>query len=161
MKWRFDDGGRYEALRKRCAGDCVARSVAIATEIPYGIIHQWIHDLGVKERIRKGHRSHPDRGVNKVVYRQLLRSLGWQWQPTMGIGTGCRVHLREHELPPGRLVVEVSRHMCAVVDGIIHDTYDPSRGGTRCVYGYWHKGNEECLAVTSVTQNSFIAHLSD
>jgi hypothetical protein len=20
---------------------------------------------------------------------------------------------------------------------VIHDTYDPSRGGNRCVYGYW------------------------
>ena len=22
-------------------------------------------------------------------------------------------------------------------DGVVHDTYDPSRDGTRCVYGYW------------------------
>jgi hypothetical protein len=26
-----------------------------------------------------------------------------------------------------------------VIDGVIHDTFDPSRGGTRCVYGYWIK----------------------
>ena len=24
-----------------------------------------------------------------------------------------------------------------MIDGVIHDTYDPTRGGTRCVYGYW------------------------
>jgi hypothetical protein len=28
----------------------------------------------------------------------------------------------------------------AVIDGIIHDTYDPSRNGTRCVYAYFTKG---------------------
>jgi hypothetical protein len=39
--------------------------------------------------------------------------------------------------PPGRLVVRLSKHVAAVVDGVLHDTYDCSRGGTRCVYGYW------------------------
>jgi hypothetical protein len=27
----------------------------------------------------------------------------------------------------------------AVIDGVIHDTYDPSRDGKRCVYGYFTK----------------------
>ncbi len=29
------------------------------------------------------------------------------------------------------------RHYTAVIDGVINDTHDPSREGTRCVYGYW------------------------
>jgi hypothetical protein len=58
----------------------------------------------------------------------------------MGIGTGCTVHLRDGELPSGRLVVSVSRHEVAVIDGVMHDTHDPSRDGTRCVYGYWKEG---------------------
>ena len=37
----------------------------------------------------------------------------------------------------GRLVVSLSRHWTAVIDGVIFDTHDPSRRGTRCVYGYW------------------------
>jgi hypothetical protein len=24
-----------------------------------------------------------------------------------------------------------------VIDGVLHDTHDCTRGGTRCVYGYW------------------------
>ncbi|MGA2164193.1 MAG: hypothetical protein ABSH36_06960, partial [Solirubrobacteraceae bacterium] len=55
----------------------------------------------------------------------------------MKIGHGCTVHLHAEELPSGRLIVRLSRHMCAVIDGVIHDTHDPSRQGTRCVYGYW------------------------
>jgi hypothetical protein len=55
----------------------------------------------------------------------------------MSIGSGCQVHLRADELPSGRLIVSVSRHVVAVIDGIIHDNHDCSRGGTRCVYGYW------------------------
>lgn len=27
----------------------------------------------------------------------------------------------------------------AVVDGVVRDTHDPSRDGTRCVYGYWRE----------------------
>jgi hypothetical protein len=58
----------------------------------------------------------------------------------MFIGQGCKVHLRADELPKGRLVVALSKHIVAVIDGVIHDTDDPSRGGTRCVYGYFQNG---------------------
>jgi hypothetical protein len=57
----------------------------------------------------------------------------------MKIGSGCQTHLREGELPMGRLIVKTSKHLVAVINGIIHDTADPSREGTRCVYGYWSK----------------------
>ena len=46
------------------------------------------------------------------------------------LGRGCTVHLRAEELPAGRLVVSLSKHVTAVVNGVIRDTYDPSRGGT-------------------------------
>ena len=68
-----------------------------------------------------------------------MTAQGWVYVPTMAIGSGCRVHLRADELPQGRLVVQVSKHYTAVVDGVIHDTYACSRDGTRCVYGYWVK----------------------
>lgn len=55
----------------------------------------------------------------------------------MQIGSGCQVHLREDELPSGRLIVKVSKHLTAVINGVIHNSHDPSRDGTRCVYGYW------------------------
>jgi len=55
----------------------------------------------------------------------------------MKIGSGYKVHLAEGELPMGRLVVHVSKHSVAVIDGVLHDTHDPTRGESRCVYGYW------------------------
>jgi hypothetical protein len=61
----------------------------------------------------------------------------------MGIGTGCSVHLRANELPPGRLIVSVSKHLVGVIDGVIHDTHDCSRAGDRCVYGYFRDGDTE------------------
>ena len=58
----------------------------------------------------------------------------------MRIGSGCKVHLRADELPAGRLIdVRVARHLAAVIDGVIYDNHDCSRGGTRCVYGYYRR----------------------
>jgi hypothetical protein len=74
----------------------------------------------------------------------------------MKIGSGCRVHLRERELPSGRLIVSVSRHMVAVIDGVIHDTHDPSRGGTRCVYGYWREAEPPSPASGGGLKNFFL-----
>ena len=74
-------------------------------------------------------------GVRRIIYEPYLRWLGWAWTPTMAIGSGCRVHLRAEELPPGRLIVSVSRHLVAVIHCVIDDTHDCSRNGSRCVYG--------------------------
>ena len=68
-----------------------------------------------------------------------MNQLGWIWHPTMSIGQGCKVHLKENELPKGRLVVSVSHHETAVIDGVLHDTYDCTREESRCVYGYYTK----------------------
>jgi imidazolonepropionase-like amidohydrolase len=128
-----DDGGRADAGYRGRAGDCVVRAVAIATGLPYQEVYD---DLAAIHYTRTGTRSARE-GTYPDDTRAYLASLGWEWTPTMGIGTGCTVHLREDELPAGRIIARLSRHTTAVIDGTIHDTYDPSRDGTRCVYGYW------------------------
>jgi hypothetical protein len=141
MSFHFDDGGRNAAGYKGKTGDCVVRSIAIATELPYQQIYDNVNKLAQRERTgkRKRGKSNARTGVYKGTMKKLLESLGWQWTPTMEIGSGCKVHLRGDELPSGRLIVSVSGHLTAVIDGVIHDTHDPSRRGTRCVYGYWQK----------------------
>jgi hypothetical protein len=39
----------------------------------------------------------------------------------MAIGSGCKVHLADDKLPPGRRAVLVRKRYTAVVDGVIHD----------------------------------------
>jgi hypothetical protein len=138
--WVFDDGGRASAGFKGSAGDCVARAVAIASERPYGEIYASLSAIEggrIKRGKQRAASARNGIGVRREAYKRFMRELGFQWVPTMQIGSGCKVHLRADELPDGRLVVHTSRHSTAVIDGVIHDTYDPSRGGTRCVYGYW------------------------
>jgi hypothetical protein len=136
----FNDGGRGAAGYQGATGDCVVRAVAIATEADYQAVYDAMNALAENERPRNGRkRSNARTGVAKPTIKRYMESLGWKWTPTMGIGTGCKVHLRADELPSGRLVVYVSKHLVAVVDGVINDNYDCSRDGTRCVYGYWRK----------------------
>jgi hypothetical protein len=137
------DGGRKAAGYRGSAGDCVTRAIAIVTSKPYQEVYDALSVLVRSHRQRTGKRlksSSARNGVPKAVYHKYLLSLGFTWTPTMRIGSGCQVHLRREELPNGRLVVRLSGHMVAVIDGVIHDTDDPSRGGRRCVYGYFSKG---------------------
>lgn len=163
----FDDGGRAAAGFKGSTGDCVARSIAIATGLPYQQVYDDLNACGASERTgkRKRGKSNARTGVYKPAIRKYLASLGWTWVPTMQIGSGCTVHLVAHELPVGRIIVSVSRHLTTMIDGVIHDTHDPRRDThctepyrepmpngfwthdkvsmhhveRRCVYGYWLK----------------------
>jgi len=141
MRWVFDDGGRAAAGYRGSTGDCATRAIAIATGRPYADVYAELAEVSSGERPSKGRRnkSHPRTGMHQVTVRAYLEARGWEWIATMGVGTGCRVHLREDELPGGRLIVRVSRHYTAVIDGVIRDRFDPSRRGTRCVYGYYRR----------------------
>ncbi len=142
MQFLKDDGGRSEAGYKGDAGDCVCRAIAIATGKPYAEIYAALAESTGDERQTKRSRTKGRTARNGIHtkrkwFHEYMTGLGFVWVATMAIGTGCKVHLRDGELPDGRLVVSVSKHMVAVIDGVIHDTFDPSRYGTRCVYGYY------------------------
>jgi hypothetical protein len=139
MKWVYDDGGRWEAgYRPRHVGDCVCRAISIATEKPYREVYEALRAANgaIKRPSSLSRRSRgfsPDRGSPDQVYRPYLASLGWAWVPI----EGRKVRLSAGELPNGRLIVEVSKHLVAVIDNVIHDTNDCSAHGRRFVRGYF------------------------
>lgn len=145
QRYVFNDGGRQDAGFHGHTGDCVTRSIAIVTGKPYKEVYDALNTLSESERTgkRKKKKSNSRTGVYRTTYEKYLKSLGYQWIPTMQIGQGCKTHLRADELPKGRLVVRVSKHVTAMIDGVINDTWDCSREGTRCVYGYFIKNNLE------------------
>jgi len=157
MRFQYDDGGRAVAGYKGSTGDCVVRAIAIAAHKSYREVYDALHAALKTDRksVKRG-RTSPRDGVPRKVYEPYLLSLGFKWVPTMKIGSGCKVHLLKEELPAGRLVVAVSKHLTCVIDGVIHDTYNPQRGKVaymkagpdghtvvdhvspeRCVYGYY------------------------
>ena len=171
MQFVFDDGGRSAAGFKGSTGDCVTRTIAIASGRPYAEVYAALaKGTGTQRAGKRGKRAATAReGINttRKWFKDYMLSLGFVWTPTMLIGSGCKVHLEKGELPNGRLVVHVSRHCTAVIDNVIHDTYNPQRDksysfepdygqalkpnqgrnengiwteiGGRCVYGYWMK----------------------
>jgi hypothetical protein len=140
--WTYDDGGRAAAgFKGKKVGDCVCRAIAIATGKPYREVYDELSAIGWHAG-KFGYWRDADglvipHEVAQWLEREYLAGLGWQWFPTMAIGSGCKVHLRADELPGGRIIARVTGHLVAVIDGVIRDTADCSRGGTRCVYGYW------------------------
>jgi hypothetical protein len=142
-----NDGGRAAAGFKPSGGDCVTRSIAIITGRPYMEVYRDLADGGKAQR---GKKSSPRSGMltQRKWFKDYMIGQGFQWVATMRIGSGCRVHLNADEMPKGRLVASVSKHYTAMIDGVIHDTFDPSRDGERCVYGYWiYRKTEEDRAV--------------
>jgi hypothetical protein len=140
--YRYNDGGRH--ARTGSTRDCVTRSVAVAAQLPYEQVWKEIAAGNAAQRKTKGTAEisgveSADFGVftSRKWFKEYMRSLGFTWTPTMAVGQGCTVHLKDGELPMGRLAVKVSCHFTAVIDGVIQDVSDPSREGTRCVYGYW------------------------
>lgn len=145
INFNYNDGGRAAAGYKGNAGDCVCRSICIVTGLPYEQVYERLANgnatqrRGKREGKSKAGVKTAARGINtkRKWFEDYMKGLGFEWVPTMKIGEGCKVHLAADELPKGKLIVNVSKHFTAVIDGVLNDTYDCSRGGSRCVYGYY------------------------
>jgi hypothetical protein len=101
--------------------DCVARALAIVTQQPYREVQAALKALDpVNPRGRGG-------------FPKFLTARGFEFFPC----TAAVVHLSVDELPSGRIVVQIKEHLAAVIDGVLHDTYDCSRRDSVRVKGYW------------------------
>ena len=141
MEFIYNDGGRSKYF-KGTAGDCAVRAIAIATGIDYLEIYNQL-----KQLVGKSCRN----GTPKDAGKELLKRLGWKRVTTMKIGEGCKMHLTENEIPPGTIIVQLSKHLVCVKDKVVQDTYNSSikqyydqegnliTNDKRCVYGYWKK----------------------
>ena len=147
MEFNYNRGGytRGSGLNR---GDCVPRAITIATELPYQIVFDELQrrqtEWRIKSNSKKAYNKKPHRnkcymGTYKEAYKPYLEELGWTWVPKMFIGQGFKTYLRKEDLPPGRLIVKVRKHLTAVVDGVVNDTWDCSQDGNKGVYGYYYK----------------------
>ena len=149
MEFKYATGGREKYFKGTNVGDCVTRSIANAIGVDYKEIYDRLFVLTKTRRYSKRERHYkhesPRNGVfTRVAKKYIEQELGWVWVPCMGIGTGCQVHLDANELPKkGNYILNLSKHFTCIKDGVLYDTYDCSRDGTRCVYGYWRAPTKE------------------
>lgn len=138
MKFVYNDGGRAASGFTGTSGDCVCRAIAIAAGRDYQVVYDELNHETSMDTNASGKAS-ARTGIPRSTFAPYLDSLGFEWFPTMRVGSGTKVHLKADELPRGMIIVRLSKHLCAVEDGVILDTHDPSRDETRCVYGYWKR----------------------
>lgn len=160
LGFNYNDGGRSNYFKGENVGDCVCRAISIATGKDYKEVYDLLNETAKKERIgkRKNKISNARNGVFKVTYQKVLKSLGWEWHPTMTIGSGCTTHMRKEELPSGTIIVSLSRHLSCVIDGVVNDTYDCTRDGNRCVYGYFKKEEDNSVKRDFIAELNCILH---
>lgn len=133
MKFEFNDGGRSKYFKASNVGDCCVRAICNATNKDYKEVYDALKKLNEGVSCRNG--------TPKDVWKTYIeKELGWKKISCSGIGVKKKVHLNENELPKkGTYLVQVSKHLTCVKDGVLIDTYDCSRNGTRMVYCYWTK----------------------
>jgi hypothetical protein len=133
VRYVYDDGGRAAAGFNRRSGDCVCRAIAIATGKPYREVYDGLNALcalyGVGQRQR---RAYADSGIPDHITDLYLGGLQWHFVST------DKARLHRCDLPAGRLIVRVSKHLVALVDNVVHDTGEHWRGH-RPVHGYYHE----------------------
>ena len=151
-QFEYNDGGRLAAGFTGLRDDCVVRAIAIATGKPYrdvfnalqnGLRHQIeVERLGsLKYGIKGDYRptATPHEGLCGHVFGPYLRWLGWEYVVRPVVTNGKPLRLRSGALPPGHLIVLLSNHLVAVINGVIHDTHNSALRGMRPIYGYFIK----------------------
>jgi len=116
MRFVKNDGGRLRAGWKGLrASDCVPRAIAIATHAPYRETRAALDAL-CKE-MTGGLATTTNSGTPTPVSHSFLENRGWVLVLTKG------KYLKD--LPEiGKYVVCLSRHYVAVIDNVLHDTWD-------------------------------------
>lgn len=142
--FKYSDGGRSKSRRPRQSNDCTMVALAIACELPYDAVYDYLKEEGRK--CWSGFR-----------FGDWVKLLKWNEQDFFGYDLNWfALPAKKGELrvspdkfcemyPKGTYILRVSRHVIAVKDGVY---YDHTNWGHRCVYGAWkiEAVNKESLA---------------
>jgi hypothetical protein len=148
MPWVYNDAGyagRTTARGRQIHGNGVVRAIAIATGQRYMDVHIALYreqcefvNRSRSQRVQDKGASIEAAGVWPEVSKKYLLDHGWEWVPVMKVGSGVTVHLSYEEVPDLPLfIARVSRNLVTVIHGVAQDISDPSRAGTRALYGYF------------------------
>ncbi len=134
--WVYNSGG-YEKDKNQLPNCPYTRAISVATGMDYKdcymLINKYIEEEGYDELYIQNCRQE----IVKTVIKKILADLNIQNCWRSKFSQGCIIHLKKEELPLGTIIVQISKGLTTLIDGVIQDIYDPSRDGTRCVYSIW------------------------
>ena len=133
--FKYNDGGRAAAGYRSKGGDCVCRSIAIATGLPYQKVYDRLAEGNATQR--KSIHHTPSRSVKGGVstyaawFKRYMKELGFVWY------TAPTIKLDGGKVPMGRIICSLHEHVVAIIDGVMNDDKIHTKKGYRRVYGYW------------------------
>lgn len=131
QRFYWNDGGRSSCGFVGLAGDCVTRAISIATGLAYRDVYSELSKLSG---------TSPRAGMVDSITAQYLISRGWERKATTG------VLVEDFPVPGGTSMIEChkrrrgNRHVFAVIDGVLHDTWDPREELAYEVSALWTPG---------------------
>ena len=133
IDYRYDDGGREAAGYRGKTGDCVVRAIAICTGEDYRGVYLTIAEhmkrngyaasgnaYATRERNRKAPRSKGQIAARRVQ-DHVLEAYGFR---KVRLPAGERPTFTEAHHQFGDCVVGTTKHVAAIVDGALRDTFD-------------------------------------
>ncbi len=133
IDYRYDDGGRAAAGYRGETGDCVVRAIAICAREDYRAVYRTMAEhmkrngyaaSGNAYATRESNRKEPRRRgqlTARRVQRRVLEAYGFR---RVRLPAGERPTFTEAHRQYGDCVVGTARHMAAIVDGALQDTFD-------------------------------------
>lgn len=115
-------GGR---IKKGFHGDCVVRSISIATGRQYVDVFEDLMALGLEMGAYPNH---------DPVWKKYLKQLGWEANKPPRDPSGKLIKLVNWADAPELAVIKNSRHLTCVVDNTVYDIFDTRY---RPVNTYW------------------------
>ena len=133
IDYRYDDGGREAAGYRGRTGDCVVRAIAICAGKDYRAVYLTMAEhmkrngyaasgnaYAIRERSRKAPRLKGQITARRVQDR-VLELYGFR---KVRLPAGARPTFTEAHRRFGDCIVGTTKHVAAVVDGALRDTFD-------------------------------------
>lgn len=135
MEFKYNDGGRSLYFKASNVSDCAVRALAIASGRDYKEVYNELKKLNNGVSCRNG-------TPTSVSSKWLKQNDFITLSGIMEVGTGIKYHLCDEDLVDlikkyPVMVVQVSKHLTTIINGVLNDTYDCSRDGTRGIYKIW------------------------
>ena len=121
-KYKYNDGGRSIYFGKGIAGDCVVRSIAIATKKHYRDV---LNDL-LEISKRTGYMPND----HETYETYLIKDLGWTKHKCPRKANGKKYLVRDYNHK--QAIILTRGHLTAMIDGVVNDISD-------CGYSYHNK----------------------
>jgi len=137
------DGGRSLSQRRWPRNDCGPRALALATGVSYDECAEALTEDGGFACTRRGG-TYMEQFFHALHWNETTFH-GWRFEWISFPATAGMRRMNAYkfcdEYNSGRYILNMARHVVAVVDGVIYDTFHPRPDA--CVYGAWKLIKEE------------------